>query len=293
MEQTLFNACLAAVSLDGERFFYSNPLAWHREEQKLLSNDARERWTDWNCYCCPPQVARVFGQLHQWAYGTRGDDVWVHLYGGSKLHADLSGHGRVELSQSTDYPWSGEVRFLWKEAPARETTLRLRIPGWAQGARVTINGQPHSSEPQPGSYLALSRQWKPADTVQLSLPMQPRLIAANPLVESLVNQAAVMCGPIVYCLESPDVPAGAALHEIRLPFDAVFELVTLPAPLDRVRGLRGEMLVRPGLSPSRSAPLYGSISEAPARREKVTLIPYFAWNNCGEPQMRVWLPLAN
>ena len=91
MEQTLFNACLAAVSLDGERFFYSNPLAWHREEQKLLSNDARERWTDWNCYCCPPQVARVFGQLHRWAYGTRGDDVWVHLYGGSTLQADLRG----------------------------------------------------------------------------------------------------------------------------------------------------------------------------------------------------------
>jgi hypothetical protein len=235
----------------------------------------------------------VFGQLHRWAYGTRGDDVWVHLYGGSTLQADLPGRGRVELQQSTDYPWSGEGRFVWKAAPADETALRLRIPGWAHGARVKINGQADASEPQPGTYLALTRRWNPGDTVELELPMRPRLIEANPLVESLVNQAAVMRGPIVYCLDSPDLSTEVSMHEVGLPRQEAFELVSLPAPLDRVRGLRGEMLVRPGLSPNRATPLYGTISEASTRREKVTLIPYFAWNNRGEPQMRVWLPLAN
>ncbi|MBM4089231.1 MAG: glycoside hydrolase family 127 protein [Planctomycetes bacterium] len=293
MEQTLFNACLAAVSLDGERFFYANPLAWHGPEQKLLSNDARERWTDWNCYCCPPQVARVFGQLHRWVYGTRGDDVWVHLYGGSTLRADLPGRGRVELEQTTDYPWSGQVRFVWKTAPDGETAFRLRVPAWARGAEVTINGHRDSDAPQPGSYLALRRHWKPGDTVELSLPMKPRLIEANPLVESTVNQAAVMRGPIVYCLESPDLPPGTAVHEVRLPRDASLELVSLPSPLDRTPGLRGEVVVQSGLNLSRTAPLYGPASQHSARRETVTLIPYFAWNNRGEPHMRVWLPLAN
>jgi DUF1680 family protein len=293
MEQTLLNACLAAVSLDGERFFYSNPLAWHGQEQTLLSNDARQRWTDWNCYCCPPQVARVFGQLHRWAYGTRGDDVWVHLYGGSVLQADLPGCGPIELEQTTDYPWSGAVRFVWKSAPAGPAALRLRIPGWAPGAQVKINGRAEAMEPQPGSYLALARSWKAGDTVELELPMRPRLIEANPLVESTAHQAAVMRGPIVYCLESWDLPQGAAIHEIRLPRDAAFELVSLPSPLDRTRGLRGDVVVQPGLRPSRTSPLYAPIAEAPARREPTTLIPYFAWNNRGEPQMRVWLPLAN
>jgi DUF1680 family protein len=293
MEQTLFNACLAAVSLDGERFFYTNPLAWHGKEQKLLSNDARQRWSDWNCYCCPPQVARVFGQLHRWAYGTRGDDVWVHLYGGSTLRTDLPGHGAVELEQTTEYPWSGEVRFVWKAAPAGQLALRLRVPAWADGARVRINGRADPSEPRPGHYLALTRRWNTGDTIELTLPMQPRLIEANPLVESLVHQAAVMRGPIVYCLESHDLPEGVALHEVRLPRRAAFELVTLAAPLDRVRCLRGEMVASPSLRLSRQAPLYGQVTEASPRRCQVTLIPYFAWNNRGEPQMRVWLPLAD
>lgn len=293
MEQTLFNACLASVSLDGERFFYTNPLAWHGAAHKPLSHDARERWSDWGCYCCPPQVARVFGHLHQWAYGTRGDDVWVHLYGGSALAAELPGRGRVELEQVTDYPWSGTVHLVWKAAPAAETALRVRIPGWAQGARVTVNGQSGSAAPQPGSYLALTRVWKPGDTVELNLPMRPRLVESNPLVESTANHAAVMSGPLVYCLESPDLPQGVTLHEVRLPRAAAFERVPLAGPLGGLCGLRGDVVVRAGLNPSRAEPLYAAVSAAPARRETVTLIPYFAWNNRGEPQMRVWLPLAD
>jgi DUF1680 family protein len=102
-----------------------------------------------------------------------------------------------------------------------------------------------------------------------------------------------MRGPIVYCLESPDLPAGVAIHEVRLPRETAFEPVSLPAPLDRVRCLRGEIVVQPGLNPSRAGPLYGPVRQTPARRETVAMIPYFAWNNRGEPQMRVWLPLAD
>jgi DUF1680 family protein len=293
MEQTLYNACLAAVSLDGERFFYANPLAWDGAEQTLLTNDARQRWSDWNCFCCPPQVARVFGQLRRWVYGTRGDDVWVHLYGGSTLRADLPEGGRVELEQVTDYPWSGAVRIVWKAAPTAETTLHLRIPAWAQGARLTINGQPCSSPPEPGTYLGLKRFWTPGDRVDLVLPMIPRMIEANPLVESMANRVAVRRGPIVYCLESWDLPAGIAIHEVRLPREATFETVSLPAPLDHLRGLRCEVLASPGAPPDRGIPLYGPVSRHPGRKATITLIPYFAWNNRGEPSMRVWLPLAN
>ena len=80
--------------------------------------------------------------------------------------------------------------------------------------------------------------------------------------------------------------------EVRLG-DPAFDVVSLPAPLDRVRGLCCEVVVRPSPSANRTAPLYVPVGEAPARRENVTLIPYFAWNNRGEPHMRVWLPLAN
>lgn len=293
MEQTLYNACLAAVSLDGARFLYANPLAWNREEQNLLHNYSRERWHDWNCYCCPPQVARVFGQLHRWAYGTRGDDVWVHLYGGSAVRATLPGRGLIELEQQTDYPWSGTVRLTWKTAPTGATALHLRIPEWAVGATVTLNGRPAAGTPVAGRYLTLSHSWRTGDAIELELPMKPRLVGANPLVESMIGQAAVMRGPLVYCLESPDLPAGTAVTEVRLPRTATFTPLALPPPLARVRGLRTEVLVRPELKAGREAPLYGTVSTAPARRVPVTLIPYFAWNNRGEPWMRVMLPLAD
>lgn len=91
--------------------------------------------------------------------------------------------------------------------------------------------------------------------------MRPRMIQANPLVESVANHAALMHGPIVHCLESPDLPAGVAMHEVHLSRQAAFELVALPAPLDQLRSLRGEVVVRPGLSPSRTAPLYGQIRD--------------------------------
>lgn len=293
MEQTLYNACLAAVSLDGARFFYANPLGWNREEQTLQNNDARERWHDWNCYCCPPQVARIFGQLHRWAYGTRGDDVWVHLYGGSVLRTQLPGRGPLELEQQTDYPWSGTVRLTWKTSPRGATTLRLRIPAWAKGATVTINGQRSTPSPEPGSYLALSRAWKTGDSIELELPLIPRLVGTNPLVENTIGQAAVLRGPLVYCLESPDLPPDVTLHEVRLPRRATFAPLALPAPLNRALGLQTEVLVRPELKASRQAPLYGTVSTAPTRRIPATFIPYFAWNNRGEPWMRVWLPLAD
>lgn len=293
MEQTLYNACLAAVSLDGSRFFYVNPLAWQREDQQLFNNDARERWSDWNCLCCPPQVARVFAHLHRWAWGTRGDDVWVHLYGGGRLSAELAGRGRVEIEQRTDYPWEGTVRLDWKAAPSGETTLHLRIPAWALGATVKINGRAVPAGVVPGSYLALTRAWRPGDVVELGLPMAARLWEANPLVEHLAHKAAVVRGPIVYCLESPDLPEGVAVHEVLLPRDVTFAAVPLATPLERVRGLRGSLRVRPVLGPRRSGPLYAPVSPASPRTLPITLIPYFAWNNRGEPRMSVWLPLAD
>jgi DUF1680 family protein len=293
MEQTLYNACLAAVSLDGSRFFYVNPLAWQREDQKLLNNDARERWSDWNCLCCPPQVARVFAPLHRWAWGTRGDDIWVHLYGGGRLTTELAGKGRVDLEQRTDYPWSGTVRFDWKAAPSGETTLRLRLPGWASGATVKVNGRSVPAQAGAGGYLALPRTWRAGDTVELELPLAVRLIEANPLAEPMAHKAAVLRGPVVYCLESPDLPIGVAVHEVLLPRNVAFETVALKAPLERVRGLRGTLQARPVLAPKRSGPLYALVDPAPARPVPVTLIPYFAWNNRGEPRMSVWLPLAD
>ena len=92
------------------------------------------------------------------------------------------------------------------ECPANEFALKLRIPGWADSATIHVNGQPANATATPGTYAEIRRNWKPGDMVELQLPMPAQLIEANPLVEETRNQVAIKRGPIVYCLESPDLP---------------------------------------------------------------------------------------
>src|SRR5581483_5814122 len=176
LELALYNAALAGVSLDGRRYFYTNtlrqldtmpaPLRWSRR---------REPWI--NCFCCPPNRVRTIAELSNYAYGRSDDALWVHLYGGSTLDTELPGGARVKLTQATDYPWDGRVTLTFDAAPAAPFALRLRIPAWADGASVTVNGQP-GTPPVPGRYLALKRTWAAGDTVRLTLPLRVRLLEA-------------------------------------------------------------------------------------------------------------------
>ena len=117
LEQVLYNSGLSGMSADGTRFCYTNPLRWYGSEHRGMSNDTPERWFTHICYCCPPQVARTIARLHRWAYGLADDAVWVHLYGGSRLQAEVAG-GALVLEQKTDYPWDGAIAITLEEAPA-------------------------------------------------------------------------------------------------------------------------------------------------------------------------------
>ena len=283
MENVLYNSLLSAMSLDGKRFFYTNPLRWHGHEHPLLSNDAAERWSTWKCYCCPPQVARTLAMLHQWTYSTSDDAVWVHLYSGSRLDTKL-----LKLTQETDYPWDGRVTLTIEAAPSKPVALMLRIPSWAGGATVCINGKRADAEPKPGAYLALKREWRAGDKVELTLPMKPRLIEANPRVEEVRNHLAVMRGPVVYCMESVDLPAGVKLSEVRLP--RRIQLTTA-----REKGRLGDVVVVKGIAarirqPDWDQQLYRDFAPSKPEKLPITFIPYYAWANRGVAEMSVWLP---
>ncbi len=288
MDLALTNAVLAGVSLDGKRFFYTNtlrqldampaPLRWSR---------AREEWI--SCYCCPPNVARVVAQAHTYAYGRSADGVWVHLYGGSTLDTTLPDGRRVKLKQETRYPWDGRVRVVVEGAPAGEFALRLRVPGWVEGATLSVNGEAATAAPA-GRYAEVRRAWAAGDVVELSLPLRPRLVEAHPLVEETRNQIAVMRGPVVYCLESPDLPAGVTVPSIALPRGIALTPRYDPKLLGGVTVLEG----RAG-SASEAAwgnELYRELRPAAPRPVDVKLIPYYAWANRGRSEMTVWLPLV-
>src|SRR6185503_5428468 len=160
------------VSLDGTAFFYTNTLRqldpmpaelrWPRHRQKSIG-----------CFCCPPNVARTLAQASTYAYATSERGVYVALYGGSTL--DAAG---FKLTQTTDYPWDGNVRIAIDAPPSRESSIYLRIPAWAASATVRVNDRAEDAPARPGTFYELRRTWKAGDRIDLDLPMPVRLVEA-------------------------------------------------------------------------------------------------------------------
>jgi hypothetical protein len=292
LEESLYNGLLAAISLDGKDYFYTNPLRklhdfkwplrWWRDRQPNIQAS----------FCCPPNVVRTIAEAQNYIYSLSKDTLWVNLYGASALDTAWIDGGRIKLRQETDYPWNGDVKLVIDDAPARPITLKLRIPGWSRpgAATLSVNGRPVAGPLKPGTYFDLERAWRPHDVIELNLNFAPVLMEANPLVEDTLNQVAVKCGPLVYCLESNDLPAGVRLEDVALPLDCRFTPVR-----EQIAGAELTALAVTALDLPRQAraagQLYRPVDLAPPRPIQIRLVPYYAWDNRGDTDMTVWLPV--
>jgi DUF1680 family protein len=287
LELALYNAVLCGVSLEGTEYSYVNPLR-NVEPLPVPLRWSRNRVPFVTSYCCPPNVLRTIAQANGYVFSESKDAIWVNLYGGSTLTTTLSGKP-LELMQQTNYPWDGRVNITVSSCPDFEFALRLRIPGWAESAALSINGSAQEVKLAPATYAEIRRRWSPGDIVELQLPMPARLIEAHPLVEETRSQVAIKRGPIVYCLESPDLPAGIRVQDVVIP--AATELV----PRHRHELLHGVTVVeapvlvrKPG---DWSDTLYRPLQRTHEQQIKVHFIPYYAWANRGASEMSVWLPM--
>jgi DUF1680 family protein len=288
LEQTLYNAVLAGISLDGKAYFYTNTLRqlermpvdlrWSRARQPFISS-----------FCCPPNVVRTIAEAGSYAYCRSEHTVWVNLYGGSVLDTRLADGTRLKLTQETDYPWDGRVKITLASVPAGPFAVKLRIPGWARGASLSVNGVSQRNAPEAGTYHEVRRNWSAGDVLDLSLPMSARLVEAHPLVEEARNQVAVQRGPLVYCLESPDLPRGVAVLDVAIP--GAIEL----KPSFDAKLLGGVTVLLGKAGAVADAPwgkqLYRELAPAAARPVDLRLVPYYAWANRGPSEMTVWMPL--
>ena len=207
MERALFNGLFAAQSPDGRRIRYYTPL------------DGPRSYYEGDTYCCPNNYRRIIAELPGMIYYRSRDGIALNLYTASSATVSLSGDARVEIRQETDYPASGAVVVRVDPSQPTRFALRLRIPRWCAAPTAKVNGEPVSiAGGQPS--LAIDRQWKAGDCVQLDFPMTWRLVRGR------INQAgkvAIMRGPLVYCLNPKQHPklANVDLHLLVLKPDSI------------------------------------------------------------------------
>jgi DUF1680 family protein len=264
IERTVYNGVLSGLSLDGTSFFYVNPLQRRTHRAWSDAGDgARAAW--YACACCPPNLMRLVGSWPQMLATADGRGVQVHQYATASIEA-----GDVRLAIETDYPWTGDVAVKVVATPDEPWELALRVPAWCTSASVTV-GEEVARLADGEPTIALRKRWRPGETAHLRLDMPARVTAPDPRVDAIRGCVALERGPLVYAIESADMPGGVELEDLMLPLDAVAS----PAS-------------RPDLGPS----IVGLATTATAGGAPVEVgaVPYFAWANRDLGGMRVWIP---
>lgn len=290
IERSLLNVTLASVSLAGNTYFYENMLRRTKSlDYKLVW--PLERTDRLTCYCCPPNMARTIAQSSEYAYMVSDDAVWTGIYGASAAGISLNCGAKFTLIQKTGYPWDGTIEFTFEDAAGSQPFfLMLRIPGWCRDAVLTVNGEEKAlSASDSGTYVKVGVRDAADTKIRLTLPMKARLTMAHGKVEEDVNQAAVERGPLVYCMETPDT-ALEYLEDLLLPVSAQFEEAPFELEGFPMIALRTEAVVPKKEGWDREA-LYQEITVNGFEKEKIRMIPYFAWDNRGFGEMRIWMPV--
>ena len=284
LERTLYNGLISGVSLEGNGFFYPNPL-------ESMGQHQRQAW--FGCACCPSNICRFIPSLPGYIYAVKDKNVYVNLFLSNTSTMEVTGK-KLTLSQSTNYPWDGQITISVDQSSVGEFALKIRIPGWLRnkpvpsdlytytdnkrlGYAVTINGQTFPFQLTDDGYLTLERRWKKGDRIQLTFDMEPRVVRANAKVEADRGMVCIERGPLVYCAEHPDNS-----------FDIMSALVNQQPQF------------RLGQCEIAGTPVTTLITDAQtlkfdkqgkllAEDQKLTLIPYYAWCHRGSGKMRVWL----
>jgi DUF1680 family protein len=272
-ERALYNNVMSGVSLSGDKFFYDNVLESDGEHE-------RQKW--FGCACCPGNITRFVASIPGYIYAQQGKDIFVNLYAQGKAKI-----GKIELEQTTDYPWDGKIRIKVAKGSGK-FAIKLRIPSWlkisptnndlytyadaAKTYHVSVNGQ--ALYPENRDYITINRNWKKGDVIELDFPMDVRRIVANDNAEDDRGKVALERGPIVFCLEGSDQTDGKVFNKYILNASKIS--ATYDAHLlNGVITLSGD---------AKELQQDGSIKDV-----KFRAIPYSTWNNRGPQQMEIWI----
>jgi uncharacterized protein len=287
IERLIYNGFGAAVAANGQRFFYVNPL--QRRDGHYERDDPGRRREWFSCACCPPNIMRLMASLAHYLATTADDVLYLHQFTGANIGANLAG-GVLRVEMTTSYPWSGTVDVRVRNAPPEACGIAVRIPAWCRDAHFTVNGSPLAPDPADGGYLIVRRHWMPGDVLRCDLDVAPRLTYPGRRVDALRGTVAVERGPLVYCFEQADQPAGTSIEDVALNAE------DLPERDADLPGVGPTLTVAAGgehLAPATGAALpYQASPDTGAAGAPVSAvaIPYFQWDNRDGRAMRVWMP---
>ena len=284
VERALYNNILAGIALDGKSFFYVNPLeVWPDACMDRTSKEhvkpVRQKW--FGVACCPPNIARTLASLGQYIYGWKQEqkELYVNLFVCGEVELPV-GDDTVHICVETEFPWKNKVSFRVSGVPQGGIRLMVRIPGYAEGFRIRTGTEDVSFENCKG-YAAVDVN---ADgTWEVSFEAPPQFVRADPRVRADVGRAAIVRGPLVYCLE--EVDNGENLSALSV--DTAQEITEGTSDLfggSVILQAKGARVVQS----SWSGGLYSTVRP---RREQVVLtaVPYAFWNNREPGEMAVWI----
>ena len=270
VERVIYNGFLSGLSLDGKSFFYVNSQEIDLENRRISRAEWKpitQRVEVFGCSCCPPNVTRFISSIGDFIYQYDDSTVYVDQY----MESDGEFEG-FSLKQKTNYPFDGNIKLALSGADKR---IALRIPAWCGKYEIKRNGRIVNADIVKGYAMVDTRD---GDEIELELEMTVRHMKADSRVRHVRGCAAVTYGPFVMCMEGVD--NGECLGDVkltgldcRISFDDELGLPTVIHPALRERG----------------EGLYYEVGSEETEKFDAKLIPYFAFANRGETDMRIWI----
>jgi hypothetical protein len=277
--------------MDGKSFFYTNAMEIRNTYSHTDMEAERSGW--FTCSCCPTNVTRLIPSVPGYVYAQKGNDIYVNLFVSGKATVAVNAK-KIEIVQTNNYPWDGQLKFSINPTSSAEFNLLVRIPGWAdnqampsdlysfqsastQKVSISVNGKPIDTKLIHG-YAVISRKWKKGDVVQVDLPMEVRRVVANHAVKDDIGKVSLQRGPLIFCAEWPDNQGKTS--NLILPPASTFSTEFKPDLLNGIMVLKSEA----------RAVVLPSAHEVTTAPQPFIAIPYYAWAHRGKGEMTVWFP---
>lgn len=288
LERSLYNGVISGVGLDGKTFFYPNPL--EADGSWGFNQDGHKTRAEWfGCACCPSNLCRFMASVPSYVYACKDHSVYVNLFMQGDAELTLGDGKKVNIAQTTEYPWDGAVKVTVNPVDASNFAVLIRIPGWTQNrpvpsnlytytaddgkrTKIKVNGNKLDYTINEEGYVVIERSWNEGDEIDINFPMEIHRVKSHQNVVANQGKMALERGPIVYCIESND-------NTTDLSNIAIDENVEINV---KDYAINGNAMKALQINAKTSG--VNTINNVAA-----TAIPYYAWSNRGVSKMRVWM----